>query len=177
MGSARRSVGQRAALWAGLALVAPAIATVPAAAATASAPNPTVAAALAPTTAPAPGQQSVTLVLTPGNRALLAKLANTAALAPTTRAALLAQAVPTADTRARVTRILTAHGLTITGETSWNITASGSPSAVTALVGSRLAVRRAQNNRPQNSVNRATADGAIPSALRGLVTGIAGGDD
>ena len=170
--NARQSAWRRTALVGSLTLVAAALATMPA---TASGASSTVGATTA--LVAATGTQSVTLVLKAAAPALVKRLATTSAIAPSERAALLARAVPTAATRTRVRNLVTSHGLTISTETAWSITAAGPASAVAALVGSRLAVRRLQAAHPNGSLSRTSIDEDVPTSLRGLVTGVLGGDD
>ena len=126
--------------------------------------------AVAATSASADVQQvtSVTVFLKSPHPARLAALAAAHGLTRTQRLTELADLLPSAATRRSVAHRLVARGLTVTGQTAWSLTASGSASAIANRFGTRPKAGR----RPSASRLRA-ATGAlptVPSTLRDDVT-------
>jgi kumamolisin len=81
------------------------------------------------------GISTVTLMLTPANRAALYRLAATADLPRATRAAQLTTVRPTRAARATVADRLHRLGLTVRRQTTWSITVSGPAQRVDAVFG------------------------------------------
>jgi kumamolisin len=98
--------------------------------------GPAIGAGAAPSTAPpSNARSSVTLMLTPANRAALYKLASTPDVPRNTRAARLATVRPTRSARTTVAEQLRHLGLTVGHQTTWSVTASGPAQRVNAVFG------------------------------------------
>lgn len=134
--------------------------------------GPAVAAAVAPAPAapPAGDQQTVTLVLTPPDRAGLHQLARSPGVPRERRSALLDRLRPSAVTRESVGAIARGLGLTVVNTTdSWAVTAAGSAATIRAAFGSARATD------PASPWARALP--RKPAALDGAVTAVLGGDE
>src|SRR5512135_1374630 len=121
--------------------------------------------------APAPGdRQTVTLVLTPPDRAGLQQLAHSPGVPRQTRSALLDRLRPTSGTRERVSTVARGLGLTVvnTGD-PWAVTATGSAATIRAAFGS------ARASDPASPWARSLP--RKPTALDGAVTAVLGGDE
>jgi len=110
------------------------------AAAAAAAVAVAVAPAPAPAAPPAGDRQTVTLVLTPPDRAGLHQLARSPGVPRERRSALLDRLRPSAVTRESVGAIARGLGLTVVNTTdSWAVTAAGSAATIRAAFGSARA--------------------------------------
>lgn len=119
-------------------------------------------------TAPAAGTVSATVVLSPPDRAGLARLADTTGLPLAARQAQLAALAPTAQTRRAMQADLSARGLSVVGADAWSLLVSGPASAVERAFGvTLLAVDGA------TYPDRAPT---LPGALAGAVTAVVGLD-
>jgi hypothetical protein len=84
-------------------------------------------------------QVSITAFLRAPNPTGLDQLAAAHGLTHAQRIAALARLVPSAATRASVSRVLAAEGLTVGDQTAWSITAHGPASVVASVFGARPA--------------------------------------
>lgn len=156
--------------------VGPATATsaAPATAADAAASVPTgaVPAPNARTGAPIPSAgstQQVTLYLAAPDPSGLVALAHAHAMPVATRAARLARLLPQAGPRVTVENQLRALGLTVTGTSTWSVTATAPAGRIRALFGSARATRP--------DLPFAQGLPTLPRALGALVTTAVGGDE
>ncbi|MGZ4664128.1 MAG: S53 family peptidase, partial [Frankiaceae bacterium] len=127
--------------------------------------------AAAPPAAPAAGdRQTVTLVLTPPDRAGLQQLAHSPGVPRQSRSALLDRLRPTSATRERVSSVARGLGLTVvnTGD-PWAVTATASAATIRAAFGS------ARASDPASPWARSLP--RKPTTLDGAVTAVLGGDE
>jgi hypothetical protein len=109
------------------------------------------------------GHHVVYLQLAAANPAELQRLAAEHRLSAAERRRRFVAAQPSAATRTRVEQLARAAGLRVMQSNSLSVTAEGTPSRVAAFVGDRAAAARSKS-------------AAIPASLRGLVSGISGGN-
>jgi kumamolisin len=136
------------------------VAPVPAQAASPQLASPQVA---SNTTSLPAGHQVVYLQLAASNPTELQRLASAHRLSGAERTRRFAAAQPSVATRTRVEQLARAAGLRVMQSNGLSVTAEGTPSRVAAFVGDRAAAARSKN-------------AAIPASLRGLVSGISGGN-
>jgi kumamolisin len=111
---------------------------------------------------------SITVFLRAPNAAGLAALAGAQGLTHAERVAAVDKLLPTSAEHQQAAQQLAAEGLTVTGETSWSVSATGSSSTIGAHFGSRPALTSHASVAQRRAATGALPD--LPSELRSVAT-------